>query len=318
MTFLNRYKKLASAAIIAAGLLAQSGVLAADSASFDNPFAAPGTGADSAITDTVTRSANTVAEHNPPFWYPLVTWQRDMNEQLSSTMKSLKQDFSLWKVLIVFFISLVYAVGHTGGPGHGKVILSTYFLTSDVKSRSSDALIAGLIVSLTHIGTAFLLSLVLYLIIHSLSMGSQRDMAEVSRRIGGAFVVLTGLALMLITLFRNKIPLFSREKNRDRFNKYSMYSVAVLAGIVPCPLAWFVLVFSISFGIYIYGIISVAGMAVGAAITVTVASYLSIIGRDTAMGLFSAERIATAGLWLRFAGGVVLVCVGILMVMPAR
>ncbi|MBN1129930.1 MAG: hypothetical protein JXA71_13135 [Chitinispirillaceae bacterium] len=256
--------------------------------------------------------------NDPPFWYPLVVWQREMNEKLSATMKSLKEDFSVWRVLVIFLISLVYALGHTAGPGHGKVLLGTFFLTSDIKRRRRDALTAGMIVSLTHIGMAFLLSLILYLVLHSLSMGSQRDMAELSKRIGGVFVILTGLALMFITLFRNKISFLSLEKKRAEFDRYSLYTIAVLAGIVPCPLAWFVLVFSISFNMYLYGIISVLGMAIGAALTVAIASYLSIIGRDKAMGMISAEKMTTIGLWLRFAGGCILVGIGAVMVMPTQ
>ncbi len=272
-----------------------------------NPFLA----SDSAQT----ASQSEPKKIEPPFWYPIVVWQKAINDMLATSLEELKEGFSLFKVLIIFVISLLYAVIHTAGPGHGKLILGTYFLTSDQKRKKSDAAVAGIIVSLTHIGMAFTLSLILYFFLNTLSMSSQRDMASLSRNVGGFFIMLTGILIIFITIFRNKIKLFTFKTTKDekRMKNMSLYSIAVLSGIVPCPLAWFVLVFSISYGIYGYGILSIAGMAMGAAFTVGGIGWLVLVGREKALRLFRKETTERFAYNLRFLGGVILMIFGLIM-----
>jgi ABC-type nickel/cobalt efflux system permease component RcnA len=161
---------------------------------------------------------------------------------------------------------------------------------------------------------AFILSLMLYILIHS--FGNQREMAEISRRIGGIFVILTGAVLMLTTVFKDKIKILSNRHNQEKFQNLSLYAIAVLSGIVPCPLAWTVLVFAISYNMYLYGIISVLAMAIGAAITVGTTGLLILMGREAALSHVKkkyAEKFASN---LRFAGGFILFILGIKMSMP--
>ncbi len=277
-----------------------------------NPFLAPDTAAtgEAPAEQTVSRDAS------PPFWYPIVIWQKRINDSLSRTLRSLKEEFSFVNVALVFVVSLVYSLVHTAGPGHGKLILGTYFLTSDRRFRSSDAAVAGGIVSVTHIGTAFVLSLILWLALNTLSMASQRDMATIARRIGGVLVILTGIAMAIVTFFGDKLERVTNAAISSRFKGLPLYGIAVLSGIVPCPLAWFVLVFTMSYGIYGYGVLSIVGMAIGAAITVGGSGLLVLAAKSKAMSVIEtgvAKRIAYG---LRFAGGFVLIVLGSIMVVP--
>jgi ABC-type nickel/cobalt efflux system permease component RcnA len=285
---------------------------ASDSAYAENPFFA---GAEKQAQEAA-QPQQAPREVDVPFWYPIVVWQKAINDKLTSLLSGLRESFSLGNILLVFFISLMYSIVHTGGPGHGKLILGTYFLTSDVQRRKLDAAIAGIIVSVTHIGMAFILSLILWLFLNTLSMSSQRDMANVSRRIGGILVIITGIVIVLVSILSNKIKALFGEKFELRMKSLSLYSIAILSGIVPCPLAWFVLVFSISYGIYAYGILSIVGMAIGAAITVGTTGLLVLLGREKAMGIIGAEKSRMFAVGLRCIGGVVLLILGAIMVAP--
>lgn len=264
-------------------------------------------------TARVSEPEQALPEVEPPFWYPIVIWQKIINDKLTSSLSSLKEEFSISKILLVFFISLVYSMLHTGGPGHGKLILGTYFLTNHEQRRMVDTAVAGIIVSLTHIGIAFILSLIFWVFLNTLSMSSQRDMANISRRIGGVFVLATGMVIVLTSALSNRIKLFSERRFKDRMKRFSLYSIAVLSGIVPCPLAWFVLVFSISYGVYTYGIVSIVGMAIGAAITVGTTGLLVLVGRQQAMNILGLEKSKKFAFSLRCFGGVVLIFLGVIM-----
>lgn len=290
---------------------------------FDNPF----TNDESVVDDSKSHSddesvgsrPSDVKVEKPPVWYRFFhvyvnKWQKGINTKIATMLNNYREQITVRHVLFIFLISLAYSLLHTAGPGHGKLILGTYLLTSEEKRKKSDALIAGGIVSVTHIGMAFILSLVLYLLIHS--FGNQREMAEISRRIGGIFVIITGAMLMLATVFKDKIKVLSTSRNQEKFQNVSLYTIAVLSGIVPCPLAWTVLVFAISFNMYLYGIISVLGMAIGAAITVGTTGFLVLAGKETALAHVDKKHAETFAWNLRFAGGVVLFLLGIRMTMP--
>jgi ABC-type nickel/cobalt efflux system permease component RcnA len=292
--------------------------------SFDNPFAEEGgisapeqtEGAAEAIKPTDKK------EKKPPFWYKynfgkkyVTTLQKKLNIKVSNLVYELKANMTFTKALVFFFVCLFYAILHTGGPGHGKLILGTYFLTDDQKRKKSDAVVAGIIVSLTHNGMAVVLSGLLYLFIRS--FGDQRQMQEVAKQIGGVFVIITGIIIMLTTVLRGKVTLIASKifpfLNAERLKKYPLYIIAVLSGIVPCPLAWTVLVLGITTGLYWLGLIGVFGMALGAGITVGTTGLIILTGKDKLFSFVSKEKAENFAHILRFCGGLFLVFFGYLM-----
>ncbi len=288
--------------------------------SFDNPFAddegiaAP----QESEGETESIKPSDKKEKKPPFWYKynfgkkyVTTLQKNLNIKVSGLVNDFKANMTFTKAFLVFLFSFLYAILHTGGPGHGKLILGTYFLTSDQKRKKSDAAIAGLIVSLTHNGMAVLLSGVLYLFIHS--FGDQRNMQEIAKRIGGIFVIITGIVIMLTTVYRNKISFFNEEKNAEKMKKYPLYIIAILSGIVPCPLAWSVLVMCITLGLYGLGLLSVFGMALGAGITVGTTGLIIISGKDKLFSYVNKDLAERVAHYLRFCGGLFLVFFGYMM-----
>jgi len=288
----------------------------ATSDDFSNPFSNEEGITTEGATEGVKPSEK--KEKAPPFWYKydfgkkyVTSLQKNLNMKVSSLVNEFKASMNFNKAFLVFFFSFIYAVLHSGGPGHGKLLLGTYFLTNDDVHRKRDAAVAGIIVSITHNGMAVLLSGVLYLLIHS--FGDQRHMQEVTKQVGGVLVILTGLAIMLTSVFRNKIKFFDEEKNAERLKRYPFYLIAILSGIVPCPLAWSVLVLCITMNLYWLGLVSVFGMAIGAGITVGVTGLIVITGKESLFTLVNRERAEKFAHVLRFGGGVFLVLFGYLM-----
>ncbi len=292
-----------------------------DEESFDNPFTSEEGIATENSSEADTKPGIKPTEKKekaPPFWYKfnfgkkyVTTLQKNLNEKISGLVNDFKNNMTFMKAFLIFFFSFIYAILHSAGPGHGKLILGTYFLTNDQKSKKSDAAVAGLIVSLTHNGMAVLLSGVLYLLIHS--FGDQRYMQDVAKRVGGIFVIITGIVIMLTTLYRNKLSFLNNEKNTKKLKKYPLYIIAMLSGIVPCPLAWTILVMCITLGLYGLGLLSVFGMALGAGITVGATGLIILTGKEKLFGYIKKERAEKFAYILRFFGGIFLVLFGYLM-----
>ncbi|MGM0461669.1 MAG: nickel/cobalt transporter [Fibrobacterota bacterium] len=252
-------------------------------------------------------------EQSLPFWYGYVQWQRQVNDRLSEAMMELRENPSFFNIALIFIISLVYSFFHTAGPGHGKAIMAAYFLSSEKRHSSIDAAKAGVIVSMTHIGIAFLLSLIFYMVLRSVTAGAQSDeMGKFARFYGGIAVIITGSLIILSCIPKIKRILQNIEHQLPHSlqSNGSLVWFSILSGMIPCPLAWFVLIFSISYGIYGYGILSIAAMALGAAMTISLTSFVMITGKNKAADLFSLSRVQSLSAIVRSGGGILLIFLG--------
>ena len=60
--------------------------------------------------------------------------QRGLHTKLSDALRSIQED-GLRASLVLTAFSFVYGVLHAAGPGHGKVIISTYLLSHESQLR---------------------------------------------------------------------------------------------------------------------------------------------------------------------------------------
>ena len=63
----------------------------------------------------------------------IAAWQTAFNRDLTEAMKSLKTDGSAFWWL--GGISFLYGIVHAAGPGHGKVVISSYLVANEERLR---------------------------------------------------------------------------------------------------------------------------------------------------------------------------------------
>jgi nickel/cobalt exporter len=101
----------------------------------------------------------------------------------------------------------------------------------------------------------------------------------------------------------------------DRFSAREAWSAIVAVGLRPCSGALLVMTFSLLNGLYLGGVLSVAAMSLGTAITVSLLATLAVTAKSVAVRL--SGRGSTASIWIGNAieilGAVLVMLMGALL-----
>ncbi|KXO07706.1 putative membrane protein [Moritella sp. JT01] len=133
-------------------------------------------------------------------WPTLITtgmqWQKQINNELSELLHAAKNE-SLMAGLSLLGLSFMYGVLHSVGPGHGKLIVTTYIATQEAKVKLS--LIITLVSSLMQAFVAVGLVSVL-LMLFDASMREVNQKAELLIPLSFYTVILLGIVIILRNL----------------------------------------------------------------------------------------------------------------------
>ena len=295
-------------------------------------------------------------DSGPGLWSGLVlelhTMQRDLHRQLATAMLAVRAEGAAAASALVI-LSFLYGVFHAAGPGHGKVVISTYILTQESQLRRgillslASALCQGLTAILIVAATAGLLGLTL-----RQAQGAATNLETLSY----GLVALLGLTLVVSRarrLLRWRLFPTSRgsgDPPRLAFGHHHKHdgpcpscghahgpslrdldaplSWRGLAGMVasiglrPCSGAVLVLLVAYSLDLRWAGVAAVLAMSLGTAITVSLLAILTVYARKGALRLAAfipdrAGRLAVALDLVGVLGGLVILIAGILMLQAA-
>ena len=203
-------------------------------------------------------------------WHTIAQWQKEMNSKLTTLLKGLGDSFNLTYFLILMAISVAFGVIHAIGPGHGKMIVGAYFLKE--KSSPIKALKIGCTIAITHSGLAILLGLIFGLIIKGMKMHGRSDIQNYIGTIGGVLIALLGIYYLWQQLSKNEhLHKISSGKNE--------LLIGVFSGLVPCPVSMTIILFSLYFNVFFYGLISVIFFSIGMAFTISLIGIIMIKSR---------------------------------------
>lgn len=269
-------------------------------------------------------------------------WQREVNIQMSTLLKAVAENPTKAGGTLLLF-SFVYGVLHALGPGHGKVVITTWLATHPSKLRPAigltlaSSLLQGLVAILLVVVVLSLLALParqLHLSGYWLEKGSY------------LLVGVLGLLLCWRALKRLRqllqaprfraftphhvhhdncgcghqhLPTQSQLQNGGDWR--ARLVIVLSMGMRPCSGAIMVLLFSKVIGVFAWGVASALAMAAGTSLTISGLALLVHGFRQLAVKL-SGKRAPV--LWrqigwttLALAGGVVLVSAAVVMWMSA-
>lgn len=274
----------------------------------------------------------------PQIMMKSVIWQRDVNQQMSGLLKAVAENPTQAGGALLLF-SFVYGVLHALGPGHGKVVITTWLATHPSKLKSSIGLTlaASLLQGLVAIGLVVVVLTLLQLPARQLHLSSFWLEKGSYALVGvlGLLLCWRALKKLRALLRKPKFTAFTPHhvhdqhcgcghqhmpdpKQLERDEDWRARLVIVLSmGMRPCSGAIMVLLFSKVIGVFGWGVASALAMAAGTSLTITSLALLVHTFRTVAIKLGGHK---TPVLWrqigwstLALAGGVILVVAAVVM-----
>lgn len=267
-----------------------------------------------------------------------ILWQREVNQQMSGLLKAVAENPTKAGGSLLIF-SFLYGVLHALGPGHGKIVITTWLATHPSKLKSSIGLTlaSSLLQGLVAIALVVVVLTVLQLPARQLHMSS--FWLE-----KGSYALVGVLGLLLCWRAVKKLRALLQKPKFKAFTAHHVHDahcgcghqhlptqeqlqsgddwrarlmIILSMGMRPCSGAIMVLLFSKVIGVFSWGVVSALAMAAGTSLTITSLALLVHSFRQLAVKLSGNK---TPVLWrqvgwttLALAGGVILLVAAVTM-----
>jgi nickel/cobalt exporter len=258
-----------------------------------------------------------------PVYQDFIQWvisqQAGFHRELVTLVRAISKEGSpilLWGLVSTSFF---YGVFHAAGPGHGKAVISAYMLASKAPLRR------GVSLAFLCAGVQAVMAVAVILVLSQVFSLAGKAM-QISRFFEIASFAAVGLigVWILVRLLRGQSGcghdhsndhLESLHHESDHSHEHdhshahdshaccssheqeaktarrSIWAMVVAVGIRPCTGAVLVLLFSLSAGIFVWGLVATFAMALGTAITVAALAGVSVFVRDTGLALSSEHQV---------------------------
>jgi len=298
-----------------------------------NPLAAEGAAPPSAF------AAPSATQQSPGAFGGIFGWvlrtQQSLQRDLAAGVKNLKGDHVMAAAAMLVLASFIYGVVHAVGPGHGKMVISSYVVANEQTVRRGVIIsfIAAALQALTAIALVGILAFALNA--SGLQINAWSNQLET---VSYALIALVGawlLATQLIRLYRRwqDQRMSAAHAGHDQHHHAHAHAhghghhhhdhpegeacnhmvdarelagpldwrkilaVVFSVGIRPCTGAILVLIFALTQGMFWAGVAATFAMAFGTAITVAALATLALGSRELALKLGGRTGAFANAVW---------------------
>lgn len=243
---------------------------------------------------------------------------------IENLLKDIKENNSISGYFWLLLFSFVYGIIHAIGPGHGKSLVSAYFLGNN--SSVVKAMNISLLIGVVHTFSAFILTLITYYIVQTFFSNFFTNVEKTTTQISAFIIICIALYLFYKKIQKPKIKDFKIGSNTNFVNLKPQQHihthtcscsacktdstdlmVVLAAGIIPCPGTVTIFIFTLSMGVIFVGFLSAVFMSLGMSLIIFIAAYLSIKIRSKAIVNSTLKNILEYGsLIFIFSLGIVL------------
>lgn len=253
--------------------------------------------------------------------------QRVFYRAMTGALGALHEDGNAFWIL--GGLSFLYGVFHAAGPGHGKVVISSYVLASERQLRRGIVLsfLSAMMQAVVAIGFVLVVAAVL-----GMTATAMSDAAYWMMVVSYGLIALLGAWLAA----RHILGLGHRHHHAHDHGHdegcdhhvvkpaqtagdwRTALGVVVSVGMRPCSGALVVLAFALSQGLLAAGIVATLMMALGTALTVTALASLAVGAKGIALRLAGGNGAgATIVWWLELAGALLVMGFGLVLLFAA-
>lgn len=241
----------------------------------------------------------------PNFWQQVLAfvgqWQFSLQQSVIGAVQAIKANGTGHPVWTLTTLAFLYGVFHAMGPGHGKMVISSYLLAHRSRMRRGIllAVLASFIQALSAIAMVGVLAILL-----------DMPRLETTARVRELEIVSYGLMVavglwMLVSALRGRHGCdhgshhpdslhsgggrSAEENAREPRTSLRQLAAMVLAvGIRPCSGSIILLLFTLSQAMLAVGIAAVFIMALGTALTVSALALFTVLSRKAILGMAGA------------------------------
>ncbi len=208
----------------------------------------------------------------------------EYKNKMKTLIEHIKDTNSLLSYSWLILFSFAYGVLHAIGPGHGKSLVSAYFLSENHSTKK--ALSISLLIGVVHTFSAFILTVTIYFILNMLFANIFDDIELIATKISGAIIIVIALYVLYRKYsFKKQMVFSTTNPNLHEHTsscgcggcstKSTDLGVILSAGIVPCAGTISVFLFTMGLGVYFVGFVSAIFMSLGMSFVIFITAYLS-------------------------------------------
>ena len=234
----------------------------------------------------------------------LLAFQREANRLIARHMRAIRDGETSLPLLIALGLAFAYGVVHALGPGHGKLVVVSYFLSRE--AQIGRGLWMGLQIATFHVISALAVVMLADLLLRQAFGGAPAEVAGV-RLASYGLIALIGCVMLVQAVRRSRLRRQGVEvvdaccghdhSSAHRHDpgsgqparKAEQGALSLGVGQVPCTGAVLILLYALANDILFAGALLVTAIAAGMAITMGALGILAIVARSVV-----AARVATS------------------------
>ncbi|MEH0020241.1 MAG: hypothetical protein V6Z89_11335 [Desulfobacter sp.] len=265
---------------------------------------------------------------SPGFLLRITMWQQQIKQKMTAWIREAKTTGRIAPLLWVLGSALVYGMVHSAGPGHGKAVALSYIFC--FKPSLPRALAFGNVLAFSHGMSGVVLVLAVKYLFQASMTGSLDRVTRITQLTSFSLIVLLGVVLFVrnfLKWMRGPAPRAQEHGREDECaalpepgsGRPPLLS-AVAMGMIPCPGVVLAMLFSLSMGLPLFGVLLGLSISLGMALTLTLIVVAGVLGKSALLSAAArflpgdsgtAERLeaaveAMAGILVAIFGGLFL------------
>jgi len=243
-------------------------------------------------------------------------------EKVQSLFESIKDEKNPLTYITLLIFAYIYGFIHALGPGHGKTLVASYFLSNE---RSySKALFVSLAIGVVHTFSAFILTLIIYFGVNTFLSQFIQDSVYLTTKISALIIICIALYLIY-----KKYKAYKKLQNVQKFSfsekphvdtcacasckvdtNSTDAALIISAGIIPCPGTTTIFIFAISLGLYYAGFLAALVMSLGMSSVIYVSALISVSVRKK-----TSQKHEKLKKYLEYASLSIILVLGVLLLL---